>query len=664
MKKLRIILLCSFIFIALLTIYRLQNPERWQETQTVFYGKIVEVNYAETYTTYIIQGEEKFIAYAYTPISFPVVLGQTVRIKGKAKEVEKNRNFYLFNYKTYLQSKKIKYMVTIEKMELQNERISLLYKIKNAFLTYLESFDAIKEYMVLLLYGENRLDNAVYEGYKKIGIVHLFAISGMHIQFLVGIFKKKIMKKRIQKVSIFLFLTFYLFLVKPSPGIMRAILCENISILGNNKGTRREILVFVFFCMLLYNPYFLYHVGFQLSFLLSFTLGWIKKGKYIVNLWKTAFVSFLASFPIVVNMSFEINFLTPFYNLCFVPFVSYLLFPSLVLTLIVPALEPITYIEILFLEGVTERLSQIPSFIFFGYFSLFSCICFYFLLTICFYKKKFVIFILLFLIIHYFKHDFLRENRITLLDVGQGDSILIEDGLNRHNILIDTGGEKQKSKALSVIVPSLKARGIHKLDAIVLSHGDFDHAGSTIELLQNFKVEKVYLNGSADTKVEAEILAYLKKNNILYKKVKEEKIEDKNLGFTLFHFKNRMNENEDSLVTYMNLATYNILLMGDAGEETEKRLIARYKLPKMDILKVGHHGSKYSSTKAFLKEIEPKYALISVGKNNTYGHPSPDVINRLTDVSTTILKTSTQGSIALHLDHKLSICTCLKPATQ
>ena len=114
----------------------------------------------------------------------------------------------------------------------------------------------------------------------------------------------------------------------------------------------------------------------------------------------------------------------------------------------------------------------------------------------------------------------------------------------------------------------------------------------------------------------------------------------------------------------MKIASYNILLMGDAGERTEKSLSHTYKLPKMDILKVGHHGSKYSSSKNFLKEISPKYALISVGKTNTYGHPSLEVINRLTELNTTILKTSTQGSIELHLKKNLSIRTCLKPATQ
>ena len=663
MKKLRILLLCSYILVVILTWYRLTYPIEIQKSDEYFEGKVIEIKKADTYTSYVVQGDSRFIAYAYTPVSLSIQLGQTVKIYGKVQEIEKNRNFYLFNYEKYLKSKKISYKVIVQKIELENKKISLFYKIKNVFLRYLESFEDTKEYMILLLYGENTLDSEVYDEYRKLGIIHLFAISGMHIQFFVRFFKKRIAKKRIQKILLFSFLTLYFFIAKSSPGITRAILCENISILGDNKIKRRDILIFVFFLLILYNPYLLYHTGFQLSFLLSFVLGFVKEKQYIKNLWKTSVLAFLVSIPIVVNMNFEINLLTPLYNLVYVPFISYLLFPSILFTFLLPIIEPILSIEIFILENVTYLLNQVPSIVEFGYFSIYASILFYFLLSIACHKKICFLLLFFFFSFHYFKHDWLRENKITLLDVGQGDSILIENGETGNTILIDTGGERQKSKALSVLIPSLKARGIHKLNAIILSHGDFDHAGSTIELVQNFPVDKVYLNGSTDTKLEKEILAYLQKNGISYKKVDEEKIEEE-LGFTLLHFKNQTDENEDSLVTYMKIASYNILLMGDAGEKTEKKLSHTYKIPKMDILKVGHHGSKYSSSKSFLEEIDPKYALISVGKTNTYGHPSPEVINRLTDLNTTILKTSTQGSIEICLKEKISIRTCLKPATQ
>ncbi len=628
-----------------------------------FEGRVIEIKDADTYTSYIIQGKDKFIAYDYTNGNKQIQLGQRVQVRGKVQEIEKNRNFYLFNYEKYLKSKKIDYRVIIQKIELKNAKIPIVYKLKNLFLNYLESFEDTKAYMLLLLYGENTLDSEIYGGYQKLGILHLFAISGMHIQFFVQVFKKGIAKKKVQKIFLFSFLTFYFFITKSSPGIVRAILCENIFILGNNKIKRREILVFVFFLMLAYNPYFLYHTGFKLSFLLSFVLGFVKEKTYFKNLVKTSILAFLVSIPILVNMNFEINLLTPVANFFYVPFVSYLLFPSILTTFFLPFLEPILCVEIFILEHTVSVLNQIPSVLPLGYFSLFSFLLFYFLLALSYHKKSFLLFLFFFIFLHYFKHDLLRENKITLLDVGQGDSILIENGERKTTILIDTGGERQKSKALSVLIPSLKARGIHKLNAIILSHGDFDHAGSVIELVQNFPVDKVYLNGGSDTRLEKEILAYLQKNDILYKKVEEEKLEEE-LGFTLFHFENPADENEDSLVTYMKIASYNILLMGDAGERTEKSLSHTYKLPKMDILKVGHHGSKYSSSKNFLKEISPKYALISVGKTNTYGHPSLEVINRLTELNTTILKTSTQGSIELHLKKNLSIRTCLKPATQ
>ncbi len=659
MKKSKKILWCSYLLLCFLTFYRLNASPLERELSFPFIGRIVEVKTKENSIVYIVQGKERIVAYSYTQKE-KIPLGTIVKIEGKEIKLEKNRNFYLFNYKNYLKSKGITRQVTVQNLEIEKQQISFAYKIKNAFLNYLQNFEKTKEYMLLLLYGENTLDEEIYKGYQNIGIVHLFAISGMHIGFFVHLFEKLIKKGRQRDVLLFFFLTFYLFLVKSSPGITRAILCENIFIVAKKRWSREEILVFVFFLMLLVHPYILYHTGFQLSFLLSFTLGFIRKKK-TKKVLISSFFLFLVSLPIVVNMNFEVNLFTPFYNLIFVPFVSYLLFPTLLITFFLPYFEVLLLLEITILEKGTAFLNAIPSTLPLGYFSLLSLLFFYSILLFSFWRKKYLLLLFVFLLFHYFKHDLIVQNKITLFDVGQGDSILIEKGVN---ILIDTGGEKEKTKALSILIPSLKARGIHKLDALILTHGDFDHAGSAMELLANFKVDKVYLNGSSDTKLEQEILTYLEENHIDYKKVVEQSWMDQQLGLTLLHFENAKNENEDSLLTYMKIKNYNILLMGDAGNPTEEKLLQTYKIPEIDILKVGHHGSKYSSSLPFLKEIHPQYALISVGKTNTYGHPSPKTIDRLTTLNTTILDTSTKGSIELHLDRSLWIRTCLQSATR
>lgn len=624
-------------------------------------GRVLEIQEKENFITYVIQGKEKWMIYDYQKKSLPLYLGQYICVKGEEKEIEENRNFYLFDYKKYLLGKNIKHVMVSRQIQVIDTKISLPYKIKNTFLNYLKSFSKVKEYMLLFLYGENTLDEEIYGNYQKIGIVHLFAISGMHISLFVFLHQKCIKKERMRKYTLLFFLTAYLFLTKFSPGIARAVLCENISLITNGKVKRKDILLFVFCLLLLFNPYFLYHIGFQLSFVLSFSLLFIKRETYFKNMVKTSVLSFLMSFPLIVNMNFSVNLLTPFYNVFFIPFVSFFLFPSILLTFLFPFLEEILFFQIQVLEKITLFLLKIPSIVSFSYFSLLPLCLFYILLFLGLKKRHFFLFFIFFLCLFYFKHSIFKPNRVTLLDVGQGDSILIE---KEKTILIDTGGEREKTKALSILIPSLKARGIHKIDALILTHGDFDHSGSAIELLENFKVKEVYFNGAKDTALEKEIITYLKKRNIPYHKIEEEKVYLEKLGITLFHFQNEKNENEDSLVTYIKLKAYNILLMGDAGEETEEKLIARYKLPKMDILKVGHHGSKYSSSEEFLRQVRPDYALISVAKKNSYGHPSLEACHRLTDLNTTILKTSTEGSVEVNFAQNISIRTCFMPATQ
>jgi competence protein ComEC len=663
LRKLKIILLFSYIFIIILSCYRLNKTSNITLPKESYTGLVIEIKEKDNYIAYTIKGKNKIIAYDYKKKYKNISLGQTITVYGNFKEPESNRNFYLFNYKKYLKSKNISFLVTIKNIKIENKNISILYKIKNGFIKYLNSFKT-KEYMLLFLYGENTLEEDIYNQYKTLGIVHLFAISGMHISIFIFIFKKLIKRDSIRNILLFLFLTFYLFLTKSSPGIQRAISCENIAILTKYKISKKKILIFVFFMMIFINPYIIYNIGFQLSFLLSATLGNIKRLKnknYLKNLFVTSNVAFIVSIPIINNMNFEINVLTPIYNLIFIPMITFIIFPTILITFLIPPCELILQFEISTLEYLTKFFSTNISLILsFPYFNIIVCILFYLFLIFTSKKKIYFILVILLLCFHYFKHDIFKPFKLTLLDVGQGDSILIE---NNYTILIDTGGEKQKTKAISTIIPSLKARGIHKLDALILTHGDFDHAGSTIELLDNFKVDMVYLNNGKDTELETEIIEYLNKYKIKYQKINSKNIIN-DLGLILFNFDNSENENEDSLVTYMKIKNYNILLMGDAGEEVENKLIHEYKLPKMDIIKIGHHGSKYSTSSSFINKLEPTYALISVGSNNSYGHPSIDVINRLTSLNTTILKTSTNGSIEIDFEKNLSIRTCLKPATQ
>lgn len=180
--------------------------------------------------------------------------------------------------------------------------------------------------------------------------------------------------------------------------------------------------------------------------------------------------------------------------------------------------------------------------------------------------------------------------------------------------------------------------------------------GEAINLVNNFKVEKVIFNCGEFNELEQELINILEKKNISYYSC----IKELNIGDNKLHFLNNKdygNENDNSSVIYFNYNNYKFLLMGDAGIEVEKDLIEKYNIKDIDILKVGHHGSKTSSGKEFIDEINPKYSIISVGKNNRYGHPNKEVLENLKESK--IYRTDEDGSIEIKLNkngYKIRTC--------
>ena len=187
-------------------------------------------------------------------------------------------------------------------------------------------------------------------------------------------------------------------------------------------------------------------------------------------------------------------------------------------------------------------------------------------------------------------------------------------------------------------------------------HGDYDHMGEAINLVENFKVEKVIFNCGEFNDLEKELIKVLEKKKIpYYSCIKELNIDNNKLYFLKNNDYN--NENDNSSVIYTELNNHKFLFMGDAGVEVEEDLIEKYDLKEIDVLKVGHHGSRTSSRKVFIDEIEPKYSIISVGKNNRYNHPNKEVLDNLKDSK--IYRTDRDGSIMFKIKNdKLKIETC------
>ena len=266
------------------------------------------------------------------------------------------------------------------------------------------------------------------------------------------------------------------------------------------------------------------------------------------------------------------------------------------------------------------------------------------------------VYIFVFILLHKYYMYFNPFFNVVYLSVGNGDSSLITLPYNKGNILIDTGGLYNYEIVKNKTIPYLMSLGITKVDYLITTHGDFDHMGEAINLVNNFKVEKVIFNCGEFNELEQELINILEKKNISYYSC----IKELNIGDNKLHFLNNKdygNENDNSSVIYFNYNNYKFLLMGDAGIEVEKDLIEKYNIKDIDILKVGHHGSKTSSGKEFIDEINPKYSIISVGKNNRYGHPNKEILNNLE--GSKIYRTDDDGSIMFKIkNNKLKIETC------
>ena len=191
----------------------------------------------------------------------------------------------------------------------------------------------------------------------------------------------------------------------------------------------------------------------------------------------------------------------------------------------------------------------------------------------------------------------------------------------------------------------------------MLPHGDYDHMGEAINLVNNFKVEKVIFNCGEFNDLEKELIKVLNKKKIpYYSCIKELNVDNNKLYF--LQTKEYDNENDNSNVIYTKINGYKFMFMGDAGVDKENDILNKYNISNIDILKVGHHGSKTSSSEEFINEIKPKYGVISVGKNNRYGHPNKEVLNVLENSK--VYRTDKDGSIVFKIkNNKLNIETSL-----
>ncbi len=582
-------------------------------------------------------------------------LGLKVKVFGELKKPLNNTIPNIFNYKNYLETKKIYYLFTAKDFDIVDNNISFLYRIKNYLIDRCNKIDSLG-YIKSLVLGINDIDEEIDNIYKVNGIMHLFAISGMHISLLssllLKLLKKFIKNNDLIMIVIIIFLILYSMLIGFTPSVTRSLymyILLNINKRFKLNISNLKIIILVIIIMILYNPFYIYDIGFLYS--ISTSLGLIiysksiNKSNKIISLFKISLIANIFSLPITINNNYQINILTLVINILVVPLVSYIIYPLCLLTLFIPLIYPILKIGIIILELISKLFYKIKFLIIImPKMNIAIIITYYFFLLLIIKYNKRIFKLFLFLVLIFNKYSYLFDNNayIYFFDVGQGDSSLIVSSKHKEVILIDTGGLFANYYPIENIINFLKSIGITKINYLILTHGDYDHMGYSSYLINNYKVKNVIFNNGTFNDLELELINILNEKNIAY----YQNLDYLNISNSKLYFLNKEiynNENDNSSILYLKLTNYKFLFMGDASINVEDKLIKTYSLNDIDVLKVGHHGSKTSSSKNFIKYINPKYSIISVGKNNLFGHPNKEVLKILEQSE--IFRTDINGSI-------------------
>jgi len=662
-KKYKIFIV-FLLFISLIYIYIYVNKEYksiYIGTEQEFNCIIKNISYDEDKVKLTLYEKEKLIGTYYLKENekLDLKLNDKIKVIGKLEKPNSNTIPNTFDYRKYLYNNQIFYTIKISKIEKISNNSNIFYKIKNNIISSISNYKSSSYLYTFILGNNDYIDSDINNSYQLNGINHLFSVSGMHVSFLSSIIiflLKKINKKDvINYIIVSLFLLFYMFLVDFTPSTNRSVILYiliSIKKVFNINIETLYLLIIDFIILIFINPFYIYNIGFIYSFTITFYLillnKKLKSDNYFVSIFKVSIVAFIVGIPISLYNFYQINIMSVFYNLIFVPLISLIIFPLSFIVYIFPILDNLYIYVIDIVNNLSLWLSSFNTNLIFVIPIILIIIIYYILITLMFYKKKVILLFIIFLLLHYNYNLFYKNSFITFIDVGQGDSILIYS--NNEVMLVDTGNKNEYLN--NNIITYLKSLGIRKVNFLVLSHGDMDHLGNSEYLINNFKIDKLYINNNYVNENE-ETICKLKNCD---KFMEKESIKLGNFNIVNLN-KSYSDENDSSVILYLTINNYKILFMGDASIKSEEYILGKYNLENIDILKVGHHGSRTSTGLKFINELKPKYSVISVGKNNRYKHPNKEVLDNLN--KSKIYRTDFEGSIIFKFKNKkLKIETC------
>jgi len=635
--------------------------------------------------------------------------GNFVSVSGTYYKGRGKRNPGEFDYNNYLISKNITGIFYVN----QISDISFFHKGVNYFTDFifqvrkfidgkfaeLHSKETAALLRGLLLADRGEIDFETKTQFINSGVIHVLAVSGLHVGFIALIFYFLFGRFNIifrSVLTIAGLLTFMLLTGVP-PSVFRATVMAVAIIIGfaTNRSTNIfNSLAIAALVLLLINPNEIFLPGFQLSFSAVLAIGsiypLIEKGierfriqnslfKYIILFMGVSFSAQLGTLPFTLIYFGKISIIALFTNLLVIPAIGVIIGIAIFTLIIGLFFPPIATYYAFANEFITSLLFNLIAFtgdlgfshIVLRAYSFLDALIFYFFLLLMVYylpriRSGFAVTIIIFLSLAniYFISSFddeelLAENKLSvmMIDVGQGDSFLVKFPNNK-TALIDAGNVTWNfDNGERVIMPLLEYLGIKKIDYGFISHIDNDHCGGFISLILNNKIREIYkpkvdTSSSKDIKYEQ----FLKKFKIPVSYYNAQSLQTGNSKVYILNNNNyfsgkNLSSNERSGIIKIVYGNSSMIFTGDAGKGIENLYISVYQeFLDSDVLKVGHHGSASSTSNEFLNYVLPNISLISVGVKNSYSHPANDVIKTLEQSGSEIFRTDKEGAVILQSD--------------
>ncbi|QSB10260.1 DNA internalization-related competence protein ComEC/Rec2 [Lysinibacillus fusiformis] len=664
-------------------------------------GFATTTNGQKLYVVYTFSSEQEKNFYEHTSLS-----GMTYVAKGELVTPSSPAHAYAFSMSNYLTSKGATGVVEIANWRYVGKRASfftLLAEVRHGMKKHIERTfpkSLVAEAQALLIGVQDQMEDELQRAYQKLGITHLFAISGLHVALVSWLFFEGLLRISVRKematVVLLILLPVYGVIAGGAPSVWRAVsVVELMMLLRFFKWgiSMDDALAISFIGFVLLEPGIIFQIGFQLSYLAAASLiyssiifkqtrNWLSRSFFIT------FVCQLLVYPLLLHHFYELSISSFFVNIVFVSLFSFVILPFNIVAFVLSYLSlPLANVLFAGYEPLRNWLTEMIFYMqalpwqlwspgkpssWLSCVAMLSVLASFYYLEIRRFRKAIMVLVIPAIWVH-LSPMLYNETKITFLNAGQGDSIVIELPFRRAVYVIDAGGvlrfEQESWKKTDrpyevgkqVVVPFLKGKGIRTIDIFIASHADADHIEGAEEVLQEINMKEIHVTpGSLNEPLMNDLLQEANKRNIPIK----EKIKGNawRVGVTDFYYlwpnDTFYEGNDDSLVLYMRQKAFTALFTGDLEQYGEQQLIKRYGplLTNLTLLKAGHHGSKTSSIEAFVELLQPQLTVFSAGLHNRYGHPHEEVVERFVSRNLATWTTGLDGTIEIRIwDNRWSV---------